>query len=696
LRTSYFRLHNFLFLCILLFSAVLLLCECAGFSNPYTDEGTLIVIHDSGGTDPKGFDPVRASDVASSHYISQIYECLYQYSYLVRPYKAEPCLAEDMPTVSEDKLTYTIPIKRGVYFQNGPCFRETGGKGRELTAEDFVYSFKRVADQKNSTEGFWIFKGRIVGIDEFYQKSLKTAPTDYSLPVDGIKALDRYTLQLKLIKPYPQLLWILTMTYTAAVPREAVQFYGEEFINHPVGTGPFILKEWNHWHSIVLERNPNYRADYYPSVGEPGDEKSGLLADAGKRLPLADIIVYKIIKEDQPRWLYFLRGYLDTSGISKDNWNSAMSSLTRVSPAMEAKRVVLWRERDYGVSYVSFNMNDPVLGIRYIPEIRDRLQKAKNRLTESQRAESQQEIENLRKEVKKLEDEISAAEEHNTRSRKLRQAMSLAFNRPERIRIFANLRADPAQGPIPPEFVGYDPDFKNPFAEFNVEKAKQLLREAGYPDGKGPDGKRLSFAFEMTSADIATQQNADFFIQEMKAIGIEIKPVVNTWTEFQEKLRQNRAQIYALQWIADYPDPENFLQLFYGPNVSPNPNNANYRSEEYDKLYEKMRLLSDSDASEQKEKYELCRRMEKIVTEDCPWIFGLNFYSYTLVHCWRKNFKPHPFAYNIMKYQSVDPELRGKLVEEWNQPIIWPLFALSGLFIAAVAFAAFRILSGKD
>jgi oligopeptide transport system substrate-binding protein len=262
--------------------------------------------------------------------------------------------------------------------------------------------------------------------------------------------------------------------------------------------------------------------------------------------------------------------------------------------------------------------------------------------------------------------------------------MSLAYNRPERIEIFANGRAEPAQGPIPPGFIGYDADFRNPYSEFDIEKARRLLAEAGYPEGIGPDGKRLTLSFETTGTSTGTMQDADFFRQEMKKLGITIEITQNTWTQFQEKLRDGRAQVYGLGWIADYPDPENFLQLFYGPSRSPGPNNANYQNPEYDRLFDEMSALSDIDPEESKRKYEVCREMEKMVTGDCPWIFGLYYYSYTLCHKWHRNYKPHAFAYNAMKYESVDPELRMKLSREWNRPFMVPAY----LFLGVVALLA--------
>ncbi len=679
----------------LLCSAFCAAAGCGGMSDPYALEEGLIVLHNRESQDPKGFDPVRASDVLSNRFLAQIYDTLYQYSYLERPYKIEPCLAEGMPEISADKKTYLFRIKKGVFFQDDPCFRASGGKGRELVAADFVYAWKRLADVSNRSEGYWIFQGYIAGMDAFHEASVEAAEegrrVDYSMEIEGLKALDRHTLRVRLTEPYPRLLWVLTMSYTAPVPHEAVEFYGEEFLNHPVGTGPFRLKRWDHWHRIILERNPTYREDRYPTKGEPGDAERGLLDDAGKRLPLADRVVYTIIKQDQPAWLYFLSGYVDISGIPKDNWNTAMSSLMDLSPEMKAKGVQLWRTRSFSVYYVAFNMDNPVVGFKHPEVARREIAEKREAARAAAAAGDEDEAKRLRAEADALERELPHLPEKNERRRKLRQAMSLAYNRPERIEIFANGRATAAQGPIPPGFNGWDPNFKNPCSEYDVEKAKRLLAEAGYPGGVGPDGKRLRLTFETTGASTSTQQNADFFRQEMKKIGIEVIINQNTWTEFQEKIRDGRAQVYALGWIADYPDPENFLQLFYGPNKSPNPNNANYVNPEYDRLYDRMKNLSDFDPEEAKLKYALCRKMEEIVTRDCPWIFGLNYFSYTLCHRWRRNFKPHAFAYNTMKYHTVDPELRARLSGEWNRPTMWPAYVALALAAAVAVLFVYKV-----
>jgi ABC-type transport system substrate-binding protein len=686
---------------IILVGSVLVACGCGGMSNPYAGEEGLKVIHNRVSQDPKGLDPVKSSDVLSSSFIAQTYECLYEHSYLERPYRVRPCLAEDMPEITDNRLTYTIRIKRRVHFQDNPCFEKMGGKGRELVAQDFVYSLKRLADAQCETKGFWLLEGYITGLDEFYKASQdKKRKTDYSRKVEGLKAPGRYTLKITLEKPYPRLLWVLAMTYTAAVAREAVEYYGEEFVNNPVGTGPFVLKSWHHWHKIVMERNPTFREEYYPSQGEPpnpqtgypGDEAAGLLADAGKKLPLVDRVVWTIIKQDQPAWLYFLSGYIDMSSIPKDSWNTAMASLMDLSPQMRAKGVKLYRTRSYSVGYTAFNMNGPVLGMKYPEAAKKEIAGKRKAAKEAEAAGEKEKASQLQKEADELEKLLPRLPELNEKRRKLRQAMSLAYNRPERIDIFANGRAERAHGPIPPEFPCWDPDFINPYTEYNLEKAKKLLAEAGYPGGIGPDGKQLKLDFETTGTSTGTIQYADFFRQEMKKLGIKLKINQNTWTEFMNKLDNNTAQVYALSWLADYPDAENFLQLFYGPSgQGAGPNNANYNNPEYDRLFDEMSPLSDFDPEDAERKYELCRRMEKMVAEDCPWIFGLNYYSYTLCHLWRKNFKPHPFAYNTMKYHSVDPELRLKLSMEWNRPTMWPAYVFLSVIAAVGALFVYKV-----
>jgi len=635
LQPSAFRIHNFAF--ILLFA--MLLAAPGGCSNdPYPSPGGKKVIYAALGEDPHGLDPAQIGDTLSGAVAAQIYDALYEYHYLKRnPYELKPALAAAMPSVSEDRLTYTIPIKRGVYFQDDPCFK--GGKGREVTAEDFVYSIKRLADVANKPRGWWLLEGKVVGLDEFHQRSVdllkEEERMDYESPVEGLKALDRYTLQIRLKEPYPQLKYVLAMTYTAATPREAVDKYKDEFQNHPVGTGPFRLAEWSKRWRLILERNPTYRDEYYPAEGAPGDREAGLLDAAGKKLPMVDEVYYTIMYGVQRAWLYFKQGYRDVSGISKDNFQEAITPNKELTGEFERMGVKLIKQVESDVYYVGFNMRDPVVGA----------------------------------------------------SKKLRQAMSLAFDTPWRIEHFMNGRGVSAQGPVPPGIFGYDPAYKNPYKGPDLEKARRLLAEAGYPGGIGEDGKRLEINYDIGSAGPGAVQRARAFQNEMDEIGIKVNVKTNTWAEFLRKTDKGALQVFRLGWVLDYPDPQNFLQLFYGANKAPGPNNTLYDNPEYNALYEKMKSMEDNP-----ERLRIIRKMVGILVEDAVWIPGTHSVSYILKHQWVRNFKPHGITGGYLKYRDVDVELRRRLRRQWNRP---NYTALGGILVAFIAAPIFLTFLGK-
>lgn len=547
----------------------------------------------------KGLDPVGASDLYSSFAISVVYESLYQYNYLKRPLELEPLLAEAMPSVSKDGLTYTIKIKKGVKFADDAAF--PNGKGRELTSQDFVYSWKRLADPSTQSEGFWVFDGRIKGLNEWREEAAK-GQAKYSAPIEGFETPDNYTLIIKLKKPYYQLMYQLASTYTAAVPHEVVEKYGKEFLNHAIGTGPYILKEWIRNSRLAFERNPNWRGEKYPSEGSPGDKEAGLLEDAGKPIPFADKVVFYELPEDQPRWLKFMKGDTDFVEIPKDNYDGAVKD-KKVIPELAAKGVGLRADPDPDLVYIGINMMDPVLG--------------KNTL--------------------------------------LRQAMAMAYDSDTYIQKFYNGRAINAQSIIPPGVDGYDPEYKNPYKQNNVEKAKELLKKAGYPDGKGLP------AFEYNCSSGATdRQIGEYFQQKMAAIGIKITIQQNSWSQFIQRQKEKKVQIFGVAWGADYPDAENFLQLLYGPNESPGSNSSNFHNKVYDKLYDDASKLPPGSA-----RTAIYKKMRDISATELPIIPDANRVRYQLYHGWIKNFKPHLTILNSYKYMHVDmdkkKELKGKL-----------------------------------
>lgn len=561
----------------------------------------------------RSLDPIKAGDVASAHAIARIYEGLYEYHYLDRPYRVVPLLAEDMPDVSEDGLVYTIRIRPDIYFQDNPCFRETGGKGRKLTAEDFIYSIKRVADVKNASTGWWAFNDRIVGLNEFREASLDEGPTDYDRDVEGLQALDSHTLQITLTRPYPQLIWILTMHYACAIPREAVEYYGDEFMNNPVGTGPFLLNSWQRNYRIEFVRNPKWeetgRVEYYPASGEPGDEEAGLLDDAGLPIPFLDRVVQYVVRDRSTQWLMFLRGQFEASGIARDNFDAVITEDRALTEDLVDKGVELLTAPSLTIFYYGFNMDDPVVGQSDDPE-------------------------------------------QNRRNRKLRQAMAHAMNTDVWIAFF-NHRITRPTGPIPKGMAGYR-EGEIPYP-FDLDRARELMREAGYPEGRDPaTGRRLQLTLELGSAESPeVRQMVELFADFMSEIGIVIRPSYNNWPTFLDKIARGQAQMFQLGWVADYPDAENFLQLFYGPNRSPGPNHAQYRNEEFDRLYERARVMQDSP-----ERTALYERMAEIVIEDSPWIFSQTPLDYVLRHAWLGNYKLHDFPYGMSKYFRIDTEKR--------------------------------------
>lgn len=546
----------------------------------------------------KGLDPILANDFYVSTVTSQIYEGLLQYHYLKRPYALQPSLAESMPAVSSDGLTVTFKIKKGVKFHDNPAFPD--GKGREVTAEDFIYSWRRLADPRNIADGFWVFDGKIKGLNE-WGANVKAGKADYSTPIEGLKAPDKNTLVITLTQPYYQLNYVLAMSFTAVHPREAVDKYGQEFLNNPVGTGPFMLVKATDWvrnSKMTLKRNPNYRQELYPTEGEPADPGKGLLSDAGKQVPFSDTLVIHEIVEDQPRWQNIAKGNLEFAELPNDNFKTAIAG-DNVTPELAKKGMYVDRSPAVEVTFIAFNMTDPVLG----------------------------------------------------KNKDLRHAMSLAIDMQKYMREFKNPGTLQAHGPIPIGIDGYDPNYKNPYGEFSVAKAKEFLAKAGYPEGKGlPE-----LTYEILS-DSKSRQEAEFHAASWAAIGVKVKLNANTWPQRQEKIKNGQFQMFGLAWIADYPDAQNFLQLFYTKNKRPGPNDSNYSNPEFDQHYEKALTLPPGP-----ERTALYHKMRDIVVEDTPWIFSLTRTDYYLANGWLKNFKYNQITSDWFKYLRVDPKKRAEL-----------------------------------
>jgi ABC-type transport system substrate-binding protein len=546
----------------------------------------------------RSLDPVIGADYVSQQVIAQVNEGLYHFHYLKRPIELEPLLAEGLPQISKDGKTYTIKIKKKVLFQDSEVF--PGGKGRELKAQDFIYSWKRLGDPHNKSENYWIFQNRVVGFDEWRAKMAR-GEADYATPIEGLSTPDDHTLVIKLVRPYPQLLYVLTLGTTYVVPHEAVDFYGKDFTNHAVGTGPFVLQQWIRGSRITLVKNPTYHETLYPSEGEASDVPAGYLQDKGKPLPLLDKVVIYEISQEQPRWLMFLKGDLDALLVSKD-YISEMMTGRQLNKKFADRGVMVDLPLNVDVTYVSFNTENPYL-----------------------------------------------------KNKKVRQAISLAYDTSVSLEKFYGGMAVLAHGPIPPSVVGYRKDFKNPYGTFNLARAKQLLAAAGHPGGQGlPE-----FTYELASNHATARQMGEYFKQQMAQIGVKVRLNPNTWPQFSEKIKKKKADIFDMAWNGDYPDAENFLQLFYSGNISPGPNNANFQNKEFDRLYEAVIDLPPGDA-----RVPLYGKMEDVIVEEAPWIFAMHRIGVHAKHPWLHNYKSDKMIMDALKYYRVDGAERARAKAE--------------------------------
>lgn len=547
-----------------------------------------------------GFDPINASDRYSGNEVGKVYEGLFEFHPLKRPYELIPNLAEALPTVSADGLSYTIKLKKGVLFHDSPAFKD--GIGREMKAEDVIYSIKRLADPKLTAKGWWLLDDRISGLNEWRTKYSTAEATNYAEEIDGIKKTDDYTIVVKLKKPYPQFLYALAMPYTFIVAKEAVEYFGKEFLNYPVGTGAFILPKFDQSNLIVYNRNPKFRDKFYPSEGEEGDDKLGLLADAGKKIPLVDKINVHIIVESQPKWLSFMKAKDDVIEVKDANIQQAITEEKELRSEHREKGIRLIMKPMLDVTYYAFNHEDPTF-----------------------------------------------------KNKKVRQAMNLAFDRVGYNKLFLEGTGFEANGPVPPGLGGYRKEFKNPYIKYDIELAKKLLAEAGFPEGKG-----LPTITVQTRSDTISRQGIEFLAKSMEKIGIKIEAGMNTWPELVNKVTKKQHQMYVMAWGADYPDAENFLGLLYCPNQSPGSNGANYCNADFDAIYKQATIMQDSP-----ERTALYEKLNEMVAIDTPWIMGFHRTDIYLTQAWLKNFKFMEFNHTQFQYLNVDLEVKKQLSKKF-------------------------------
>lgn len=550
-------------------------------------------------------DCVVREDRYSNVICEPIFEPLLTYDYLARPAKVVPNTAVSMPEITDGGTTYTFKIRPGIYFHPDPAFKN---QKRELTAADYVFTFKRFYDPVVKSAWNWIFDGKIVGEDEARAAAEKTGKFDYDLPWEGFKAIDRYTLRVKLKQPDYNFNYFMAMVNTGAQAREVVEFYGLNIAQHPIGTGPFYLKSWVPKSKIVLQKFPDYRETYFDS--EPGDDpwdQEVVKALKGKRLPIVDRVEVSMIPESQPRLLAFLNNEHDYMEEVDFEFINQVAPGGKPSPALAKKGISIFPEVQPEITYTWFNMEDPVVG-GYKPE-------------------------NIA----------------------LRRAMILGYNINEEIQVIRKGQVIAAQSPIPPGVTGYDKSYRSPTAEYNPPKAKALLDLYGYLDRDGdgyrerPDGSPLSLVITSPPTNEYRPQD-ELWRKSMDALGIRVTFNKATFSEQLKAARLGQLQMRMSAWIADYPDADNFLQLLYGPN-SGQSNESRFNLPEFNRMYLQAQRMPDSP-----ERTRLYQEMARLVSVYAPWKLGVHRKYTHLVHPWVLGYKKHPIMLEPWKFIDIDVE----------------------------------------
>jgi ABC-type transport system substrate-binding protein len=498
-----------------------------------------------------GFDPAQITDLYSRTVAAAIFDAPLEFEFLARPARMRPNAAAAMPEVSADFRSFTFRIQPGIHFADDPAFK---GAKRELTAADYVYSIKRHYDPRWKSGNLYLLENaKILGLSELRKQLIEQKkPFDYDREVEGLKTLDRYTFQIKLADPAPRFLYLFTDgSFTGALAREVVEFYGDKIGEHPVGTGAFRLAEWRRSSKIVLERSRNYREVLYREAAPAADARAVQAANinAGKRLPLLDRVEISIIEEQQPRWLAFLNNEHDLLENLPPEFIASAIPNNKMAPNLAKRGLQMLRypRADVAVSY--FGMENPVVG---------------------------------------------GYEPHKVA---LRRAMSLAVDVEREIRIVRRGQAIPGQSPIGPETFGYEPNFKSEMSDFSIARAKALLDMHGYVDRNGdgwreqPDGAPLVIEYA-TQPDQQSRSLIELWNKNMATIGIRMDFRTAKWPENLKSSRAGKLMMWGVGWSANAPDGDTFLALGYGPNKG-QANHARFDLPAYNRLYEAQRALPD-------------------------------------------------------------------------------------------------------
>ncbi len=581
----------------------------AGFPAPGNAQGKRVFrwAFNAGET---GFDPAQISDLYSNYVVANVFESPLQYDYLARPAVIKPRTAVAMPEISADFRTITVRVRPGIFFQDDPAFK---GQRRELVAGDYVYQIKRVADPRWKSPLYpTIESAGILGLAELRKEAQATGKFDYDRTIEGVRALDRHTFQIRLAAPSPRFYENLTdARVSGGVAREVVELYDKDIMAHPVGTGPFRLVQWKRSSFIVLERNEGFREEIFDAQPAQGDASGQALLSRlrGRKLPIIDRVELSIIEESQPRWLAFLNGEQDTVNVPLDFVNVAAPN-GQLAPSLQRRGIQLDRTIQPDVVLTLFNMDDPVIG-GYTPE------------------------------------KVA-----------LRRAISLGYDVWEEIRLIRRGSMMPAQSQVPPLTSGYDRSFFSEMGRFDRAEAVALLDTYGYVDRNGdgwreqPDGSALVFEIATESSQLDRAFN-EMWKRQLDALGIRVDFRVNQWPENLKAARSGKLMGWLLGYTASSPDSDAFLAFGLSRQIGAS-NLARFKLPAYDELYDRQKQLPDGP-----ERDAVIFELKRLFNVYMPYKIHGHRFANDVSHPWLVGYRRHPFARDFFKYIDIDPEARS-------------------------------------
>ena len=564
-----------------------------------------------------GFDPQKIEDRYSVGICENLFESLLTYDWLARPVRLIAQVVERVPEGEEGGTRFTFRIKPGIYFADDAAFN---GNKRELVARDMEYAVKRFRDPAVRSPYSWLFEDKIPALDAYVAQIKKSgAKFDYDRPIDGLTVIDKYTISFKLKDPDYNFIYFFALPLVVPVAREVVEKYGQDTMAHPVGTGPYILKEWARASKIVLERNPNYRGHTLRTeFADPNDawDKDAIASLGGKRLPLIDRVEITPIEQEQPRYLAFMNKQHDYIEETPLAYVTQLISNGKLSAELQNRNVRAFPELQPEIVWDGFNLDDAVVG-GYQPE-------------------------NIA----------------------LRRALIMAHDINSEINIVRSGQAKRMYAPIGPGVVGYDPNFRAVEQDYNPAGAKAMLDMYGYVDKNGdgwrdmPDGRPLVIEYKYQANEQEQRQRASLWVKNMAAIGIRMTAREVQFADLIKDRKVGKFQMSGIAWIADYPDAQNFLQLLYGPNTDIS-NDSRFKLAAYDKLYSASLKLPDSP-----ERNRLYREMSGLAVAYAPWRFSVHRQFTHFINPWVKGYKKHPILYTSFKYLDVDVEMQKKVMQQ--------------------------------